>query len=167
MNTLDVLFLIIITFFTILGIYWGLIHQVLAVVGLLVGIVMAGRFSGVVAAWLSSFVADEALAGALGFILVVAGVSVIASFVASVLRLFVGLLLLKPVDHLAGGILGLLQGVLTSAVVIVALVTFPVPTWAQALESSQLVEPLLRISGPITLLLPEVFDFAMHAVLDG
>lgn len=166
MNALDILFLALIIFLTLLGFYWGLIRQVLALAGLLVGVIVAGRFGPVVAAWLSSFVADALLADALGFVLVVLFVSVVASLVASILRLFVGLLFLGQFDHLAGGVLGLLQGLLASTVVLVTMVTFQVPAWDQLLESSRLAGPLLRISEPVTMLLPEVFRLAVQAALE-
>lgn len=165
MNNLDIALLIGAAIFTLLGVYWGLIRQVLSIVGLLVGVAMAGRYGPDVAVWLSSFVSNPSIAGVLGFIAVVVLVSTIASVIASVLRIFVGLLFLGWLDHLLGGLLGLVQAVLAGTVILVALVAFPVEGWSEAVATSRLAEPFLSLSGPITAMLPDFFDNAVRSVL--
>ncbi|MCG8348893.1 MAG: CvpA family protein [Chloroflexales bacterium] len=158
MNTLDMIVLIMLALFTALGVYWGLIRQVLSIVGLLVGVAMAGRYGPEVAAWLSSFSTSGQVIDIAGFIAVLVGVSAIASLIASLLRLFVGLLFLGWVDHLLGGILGLIQGLLASAAVLIALVTFSV--WQESVADSRLADALLWVGKPLTFLLPEIFRVA-------
>lgn len=166
MSDLDIVIIAVWVIFTILGIYWGLIRQGLALAGLVVGLVVAGRYSSEIAAWLSSFIADDTLSGVLGFLLVLGGVSLSTSLIASLLRIFVGLLFLGWLDHLLGGLLGLLQGVLASAIVLVAMVTFPLPLWENALAESRLVEPLLWVGQPLAMLLPEIFQAAVQTALN-
>jgi membrane protein required for colicin V production len=165
MNTLDYTILIGGALFIILGIYWGLIRQVLSLVGLVVGVAMAGRYGPDVADWLSSFVADPVFAGAFGFIAVLLLVSAAASLVASLLRIFVGLLFLGWIDHLLGGVLGLLQAALAAAALLLGMATFPLPAWSEALQSSTLAEPLLRVGGIFTPILPELFQSAIRTAL--
>jgi len=165
MNTLDLVLLIGAALFTALGVYWGLIRQVLALVGLLVGVAAAGRYGPEVAGWLSSFVADPTLADAIGFIAVVALVSAVASLIASVLRIFAGLLFLGWLDHLFGGLLGLIQAVLVGTLILVWLVAFPVEGWSEVVAASRLAEPFLYLSGPITALLPDSFASAVRGFL--
>ncbi|NJN15801.1 MAG: CvpA family protein [Oscillochloris sp.] len=165
MNALDIGLLVGAGVFTLLGLYWGVIRQVLSIVGLLVGLVLAGRYGPDVAIWLSSFIADPLLAGVIGFIAVLILVSSIASLIASVLRLFVGLLFLGWLDHALGGALGLVQAVLAGVALLIAMVTFPLPAWDQLVAESQFAEALLRLSGPLTALLPEFFTIAVRAAL--
>ena len=165
MNNLDIALLIIGGLFVILGIYWGLIRQVLSLVGLIVGIVMAGRYGPAVAEWLSSFISDSAVTQVVGFIAVLLLVSAAASVIASVLRIFAGLLFLGWIDHLLGAILGLVQAILAGAAILIGLVTFPVPAWSAAIETSTLAGPLLRVGGVLTALLPEAFGAAVRAFL--
>lgn len=167
MNTLDIVVLVVLTLCTLLGIYWGLIRQGLALVGLIVGIIMAGRYGPEVAGWLSSFSLDDQLIGALGFVLVLAGVSIVTGLIASLLRIFVGLLFLGWLDNMLGGLLGLAQGLFASAAVAIALVAFPLPLWTAALDDSRLVAPLLRIGEPLALLLPEMFRLAVRVALNS
>ncbi len=154
MNNLDYSIIIGGGLFVALGFYWGLIRQVLALVGLVVGIVMAGRLGPEVASWLSSFVTDPLLAGAFGFFGVLLLVSGIASLVASLLRFFVGLLFLGWLDHLLGAGLGLLQALLAATAIVMAMAIFPLPLWTAALEGSLLAQPLLGLSPLLASLLP-------------
>ena len=165
MNALDLTILAVLAIFTLLGIYWGLIRQVLALTGLVVGIALAGRYGPVVSDWLTSFTTNDALAGVIGFVVVLIGVSAAASLVASLLRMFVGLLFLGWLDNLLGSALGLIQGVLASATLLIVAVTFPMPLWQGALETSRLAGALLRIGTVATLLLPTTFQQAVQAAL--
>ena len=165
MNTLDYTILIGAALFIILGIYWGLIRQVLSLVGLVVGVAMAGRYGPEVADWLSSFVADPVFAGAFGFIAVLLLVSAAASLVASLLRIFAGLLFLGWIDHLLGGVLGLFQATLAAAALLLGMATFPLPAWSEALGNSALAEPLLRVGGVFTPILPELFQSTIRTAL--
>ncbi len=139
-----------------LGAYWGLIRQVIAVVGLVVGVALAGRYGPLVALWLSSFIADPGAAGAAGFLGVLLLVSATASLVASLLRLFVGLLFLGWLDHLLGGLLGLAQALLAAAALVLVMHAYPLSLWSEALRASVLAGPLLRLSVIYAPLLPEL-----------
>jgi membrane protein required for colicin V production len=167
MNNLDLTLLIGAGLFVILGVYWGLIRQVLAIVGLIVGVAMAGRFGPSVAAWLSSFIADPDLAGVIGFAAVLLLVSALASLIASLLRIFAGLLFLGWIDHLLGGVLGLAQAVLAGAALLIGMLAFPSPQWSAALEGSALAASLLRVAGSLTALLPAMFGAAVRGFLGG
>jgi membrane protein required for colicin V production len=167
MNNLDLTLLIGAGLFVLLGVYWGLIRQVLAIAGLFVGVAMAGRFGPDVAAWLSSFIADPQLAGVVGFVAVLLLVSAVASLIASLLRIFIGLLFLGWIDHLLGGVLGLAQAVLAGAALLIGLVAFPAPAWTAAVEGSALASGLLRAAGALTALLPEMFGTAVRGFLGG
>lgn len=157
MNLLDYSILAGTAFLVLLGGYWGLIRQVIAVVGLIVGVAVAGRHGPVVAAWLSSFIADPDMAGAAGFLGVLLLVSTTASLTASLLRLFVGLLFLGWLDHLLGGLLGLIQALLAAAALVLAMHAYPLPLWNEALRTSLFAGPLLQLSAVYALLLPEFF----------
>jgi membrane protein required for colicin V production len=167
MNGLDIILLIGAGVFVALGVYWGLIRQVLAILGLVVGVAMAGRYGPDVAAWLSSFISDPNLAGIVGFAVVLLLVSAIASLIASLLRIFVGLLFMGWADHLLGGLLGLIQAVLAGAALLIGMITFPSPAWSAAVEGSTLAAGLLRVGWALTALLPATFGAAVRSFLGG
>jgi len=165
MNWLDILLLGALALFTLLGVYWGLIRQVLAVAGLVIGIVVAGRYGPEVAGWLTSFTNDDALAGWIGFIIVLVGVSAAASILASALRLFVGLLFLGWLDHLLGGVLGLVQAAIACGILLALSVIYPQPAIDQALASSQLASLFLGVGQVAALLLPDQLQQVLQAAL--
>jgi membrane protein required for colicin V production len=160
MNSIDIIITIVALLFGVLGVYWGLIRQVLALVGLIAGIVLASRYSGAVSDALSSFISNDMLALVLGFALVLIAVSSVASLLASLLRRFIGLLFLGWLDHLIGGLLGLLQGLLACTVILLVAATFPLSLWTPAVADSQFAPTLVRAFSFLLPLLPDSFHLA-------
>jgi membrane protein required for colicin V production len=166
MNSIDIAIVVIVLLSGALGIYWGVIRQVLAIAGTLAGVVAAGRYGPQAAESLLSFLTDGALAQALGFVLVFAAVSGAASLAASLLHRFVGLLFLGWLDHLLGGLLGVAQGGLVCAALLLAAAAYPHAAWAQALSASRLAPPVVAAAGAALLpLLPEAYGFAAQTML--
>jgi membrane protein required for colicin V production len=166
MNAIDVAIVVITLLSGALGIYWGVLRQVLSIVGVFAGVVVAGRYGPLAADALMSFVSDAALAQAIGFMLVFGAVSGIASLVASLLHRYAGLLFLGRLDHLLGGLLGTAQGLLVCVVLLLALAAFPNADWSPALGDSRFAAALGGgLGGPILRLLPESYRFAAQTML--
>lgn len=161
MTTIDLVFLAAAALFTLLGAYWGLIRQLLSVVGLIVGTAAAGRYGTDVGVWLSSFISVAEVSNLLGYIAVLLLVSAAASLAASLLRLFAGLLFLGWLDHLFGAVLGFLQAVLAAGALLLGLAAFPIEPLAGAVQASQLAPIVLVLSLPLTAVLPELFSTAV------
>jgi membrane protein required for colicin V production len=166
MNAIDWSIVGTLVIFTVLGIYWGVIRQVLSIVGLLVGIVAAGRYGPQAAMALSSFIADPAVTAIAGYVVVLGLVAIGAGFISAVLRFFVGLLFLGPLDHLLGGVFGLIEGVLVCAAVLVGMVVFPLPSYSAILESSQFANVVLMAGSWISALLPDAFQNVLQSFLN-
>jgi membrane protein required for colicin V production len=160
MNSVDIIIIIVVLLSGALGIYWGFIRQALAIAGLIAGVVFAGRYGANVADALSSFLSNDVLARSLGFVIVLVGVSAAASLLASLLRRFVGLLFLGWLDHLIGGMLGLLQGLLACTIFLLVAATFPLSLWASAVTDSQFAPVLVRSFVFLLPLLPASFHLA-------
>lgn len=168
MSMLDLFVVAVIVLCVSLGIYWGFIRQVLSIAGLLTGLVLANRYGDRVADALSSYTANEAVAQVLGFVLVLIAVTAIVSLLATLLRRFVGLLFLGWLDHLVGGVLGLLQGVLVSTVFLLVAAFFSADLFASALAESRVAPQLLRVAGAFVLLfLPVQFQAPVQQLLAG
>jgi membrane protein required for colicin V production len=164
MNYIDIAVLVIIGASFALGLYWGLIRQVLSLVGMFAGVVLAGRYGSDVAAWLSSVIDNRPFSEALGFILVLIVVSSLASLLATLIHRFAGLLFLGWLDHLAGGVLGLIQGALAASVLLVVASAVPLETLTASLGESQSAALLLRVFGTMLLLLPEPLRAVVRTV---
>jgi membrane protein required for colicin V production len=161
MSGFDTAIVAVVVFCGLLGLYWGLIRQVLAVAGLLAGIAVASAYEREVAMLLSSVLTVETIARTVAFILIVAAVSGLASLIASVLRKVVGLIFLGWADHLAGGVLGLVQGLLVCALLIILGAALPNELWSPAMQDSALASPITQIAGGVLFrILPESFALA-------
>lgn len=160
MSRIDIIIVIVVLLSGALGIYWGFIRQVLSLAGLIAGLVFASRYGASVADALSSFIANDTLARVLGFGIVLIGVSAAVSLMASLLRRFVGLLFLGWLDHLAGGLLGLLQGLILCTIFVLAAATFPLALWAPSIADSQFAPALVRGFSFLLPLLPASFHVA-------
>lgn len=166
MNSIDIAIILVVLASGALGIYWGLIRLVLSIVGVLAGVVAAGRYGPLAAEALMSFVSDSSLAQALGFVLVFAAVSGAASLAASLLHELAGLLFLGWLDRLLGGLLGAAQGVLVCAALLVAAAAFPHEAWSPAIGASRLAPTVAAAAGGLVLsVLPETYRFAARTVL--
>jgi len=155
MNVIDILVIALVLVSGVLGLYWGIIRQVLAIVGLLAGIALAGRYGVNVAEWLSSFVNDTRAADVLGFVAVFLGVTALVSLLASLLHRLAGLLFLGWADHAIGGVLGLLQGALMATVLIAVLAANPSEQVNAALRDSQYAGRVVQTFGFALTLMPE------------
>ena len=100
------------------------------------------------------------LAGVLGFIIVLVGISGLASLLASLLQHFAGLLFLGTLDHIIGGLLGLLQGLLACTIILLLGITFPLSLWMPAVIDSQFAPALVRTFSFLLMLLPDSFHLA-------
>ncbi len=145
MNGLDIFIVVLIALGTVLGAYWGLIRQLLSIVGLIAGIAIAGRSYQSVADVLSSITPTAPdLLNLIAFVLVMVLVSLVVSVIATILRLFVGLLFLGWLDHLLGALLGFLQSSLVLAALLAALVAFPSVGLTDQVAGSRLAPVLGR-----------------------
>ena len=149
MNWLDITIVIVAVVFTMSSAAWGLLRQVIAIGGLILGIFLAANFNTPVAQWLltNHFASDSLIARGIAFFLIVIITSVLASALASALFFTVGLLFFGWLDTLGGAILGFLQGVIAVAVVLVGGLLAMPATFKPAIEQSALASRLVRPLG--------------------
>lgn len=162
MNALDGTILAFCLVFIVLGLRRGLIRQIVSLGGTLVGISLAGQYGRQLATWMAGFGINDMLAQVLSFLLIILATSEVANLLGRLLRGLVGLLLLRWLDHLLGGLIGLLQALLILAVVVLVLVTFPLPLWEETVRTSELVEVLIPIGRVVVMLLPGLFERALE-----
>jgi membrane protein required for colicin V production len=158
MSGIDLAILGIVGFCILLGLYWGIIRQVLAITGFFAGLALAAAYERDVAALFSSFISEETFARTVAFLLIILVVSGLASLAATLIRTFFGLLFLGWLDHLAGGMLGLVQGVLVITAMLIVFTVFPNQLWTPYLQQSQIASPIVSSIGPMLVgMLPESF----------
>jgi membrane protein required for colicin V production len=109
MNWLDIIVLILIAVPTVIGLKIGIIKALFTVAGVIVGVVLAGRYA-VSLAGLLTFISDPGLARVAAFTIILIGVMVIAVVLAAVIKLVISAVLLGWVNRLGGAVFGFVLG---------------------------------------------------------
>jgi membrane protein required for colicin V production len=90
----------------------GIIKTLITLAGLIIGIILAGRFYTLLGAQLT-FISQIAIANIVAFVIILMVVLVIAGIISFILSHAVKAILLGWLDHLLGGIFGAIMGIIT------------------------------------------------------
>ncbi|MFQ6108522.1 MAG: CvpA family protein [Candidatus Aminicenantales bacterium] len=152
LNWLDIILLAILLVTFILGIIKGFIRQIVGILAVIIGLIFAVYNYSYVAFFYTRFISSRALTHLLGFLtifLVVLCMGWLVSYLLS--KLMKGPL--KFLNHVFGGVLGLLKGILICGVIVFALLVFPVSR--TALTESQVAPYCLKIAEAAYYLIPQ------------
>lgn len=159
MNVLDISLLVALGGFVLYGFWFGIIHMVGALLGVVVGAVAAGRLYPLVAHWVP-FTGDNAnlakiIAFAVVFILVNKLVGLVFWVVEKIFKFISVIPFLKTFNRLLGAALGLLEGTLVLGLVVYFASKFPVSAAFDALmRDSTVAHALLPVGSILAPLLP-------------
>ncbi len=156
MNGLDIALLVILGIATLWGLRKGLIGVVIPLVGLVVGIFLAGVFYASIAEGI--FNSEAAIAKVAGFLIVLVAVMVVASLVSKVLTGMLSMIMLGWANRLAGGALGLVLSGVLLGVVLALVASFPIGGLDSTVRDSALAALLVERFPLVLSLLPEEFD---------
>ncbi len=155
MNWLDIVVLIILAISTVVGLKAGIIKTVLSVVGVVVGIILAGRYYVALAGSLA-FIPQPNLAEIVAFAIILIAVTLVATVIAWLLKWAVSAVMLGWVNRLGGAIFGLVMGAIFCGALLTIWVKFAGSSGP--VRDSALAKMLVD-SFPIVLaLLPGEFD---------
>lgn len=123
MSSIDILILVIVALFVWKGIRFGLIESFGGIIGLFIGAYMAGRYFEQVASSLESFLFHstsfaKVVAFILIFIVVNRAVALIFWIIDKAFDIIAIIPFLETFNHLLGGLLGFLEGLLFIAVIV-------------------------------------------------
>lgn len=151
-NWLDIVILVILLATFILGVIKGFVRQIIGIIAVVVGLILAAKYYYHFSRVISRAVAVERWSHLIAFLIiffVVLAVGGLIAFLAS--KLMVGPL--RFLDHLLGGAIGLIKGVLISGVVVFALLIFPVDK--EALKRSVLAPYCYWMTSGMVHLIPQ------------
>lgn len=152
LNWLDTLLLVILLITFIIGLVKGFIRQVIGILAVVAGIILASRYYGWLSWQLFSRIESDFWRNGLSFLVIFFGVVLVGWLIGFLLsKLMKGTLSLA--NHLLGGALGLLKGVLIGAVIIFAMLSFDFQR--QAIIGSRLAPAMVKISRAMVLLIPQ------------
>lgn len=158
MNWVDLAIVAIVAWSAFRAFRSGLVRELTALVAVVAGIFLAGALSDDLSANLDFLVEDEQTRNLAAFVAIFAGTLVAAQVLSAVLSDVAGMLLLGPLDHIAGAVFGLVQGVLVVQVLLIAVAVFPAAvSVSRAADDSRLAGFFLDSLPSVDRLLPERF----------
>lgn len=154
MNWLDIVIIVAIAIAILIGLRIGIIKAVLSLAGLIVGVILAGRYYAPLSEWLS-FIPQASAAKIVAFAIILIGVMVIAGVLASLLKWAASAIMLGWVNRLGGAVFGLVLGaIFCGALLAIWVKLFDIA----AISESNLAAILLDRLPVVLALLPDEFD---------
>lgn len=162
MNWLDIVIILVIAFFALSAFQSGLIREVVTLVSVVVGVIVAGLFYDDLARDVLVFIEDDAAARVVGFLVLLGAIYLAGQLIAIMLKQTASILLLGWADHIGGGLFGLLKGLIVVEVLLIAFVTFDVGL-RDAIDGSALASVFLEARSVVLFVLPDEFERAVDA----
>lgn len=164
LNWLDVAILLVLLIGLGIGYFQGLLRQMIGLAAMYIGAILGAQYYTIVAGWIRLFFATPPVrfVNAFGFFLILLAVTALVSWLAYDAYRATRLRLFPVIDHLGGGVLGLIT------VVIMVILALPVITFASS-EPWPWAEGTryLIVSGLQTSRLLPVFDLFKPGLLNA
>jgi membrane protein required for colicin V production len=158
MNWLDIVIIVFLAITVITGLSKGLIKTIIPLVGIIIAVVLAGRFYGSVADWLSTWLHSPSQANIAGFAIIFVAVVIVSLIIASLLSKFLSLLLLGWVDKLGGAVLGFVIGGLVCGAILTIITKYNFPGAEGTIHDSNLASFFVNNFNMVLPFLPSEFD---------
>ncbi|NQT31840.1 MAG: CvpA family protein [Deltaproteobacteria bacterium] len=155
MNWLDIVILVAVAIAAIIGLKLGLIKAVLLLAGIIVGVVLAGHYSGPLGERLT-FISSEGVAKVVAFAVIMLAVLAVAAIATALLTWAAKVVMLGWVNRLGGAVVGLLLGAFFCGALLAMWVYFL--GMAEAIADSVIATILLDRLPVVLALLPGEFD---------
>jgi membrane protein required for colicin V production len=157
MNTLDIIFLVLIGASGIYSLIRGLIREVFSFLAIILGFLGASYGYSRVAAWVKGWLQNETVAQIVGFaalfLLVALGVSLLGRLLSKVIHKGG----LGWADRMGGAAFGILKAILLIAIILLVLTAF-LPPKSKLLLESKISPAALSIARGLSFLVPEKFQ---------
>jgi membrane protein required for colicin V production len=151
MNIFDILILVILIAFTLKGLLRGLMKELCTLVGLIAGALLAFNFHQPLAVSMkSSFSLPQQLCAILAFLAIFLLTILVFSLIGMVLSRYVKLMYVGGLNRVAGGLFGLIQGLIIVSLLVYALTLRPLPAGLDGhLEVSTLAPPFIHLGEQV------------------
>jgi len=143
-NWLDYLLLALIGGSVLAGLIKGLARSLIGLVAAIAGFLCGLWFYGVVGSFFYEYLSSRRLAHLVGFALIFVGIVLLGVVLAAVTGRLLRWAHLSWLDHLMGGVFGLLRGALVAAALIVAVMAFAPKPPPRSVAGSRLAPYLLQ-----------------------
>lgn len=163
MTLIDVVLLIILAGFILAGFWFGIIHMIGSLVGLVVGAWAAGHFFEPVAQWLAPWFGGDArlnlirvLSFFVIFVLTTRLIGLLVHLADKIFKFIAIIPFLKTFNRLLGAAFGLIEGTFALGLSVYFASRFPFgPMFELMLRDSEVAKSLLRVGSILAPLLPK------------
>ncbi len=164
MNYIDIVVVAIIAWFTFSAFSAGIIREVVTIIGVILGILLAGLFYQDLAQDVKLAVDNENAANIIAFLTIFGACFLAGQLAGMLLKTTASLLMLGTFDHLLGAGFGFLKGMAVVEVGLILFVTFPEFGLKEHIHDSML-GPMFLDGIPVLLkVLPIEFRNAVDAL---
>jgi len=158
---MDFVFLTIILISIGFALMKGLMREVISLVSLIGGFILAAFFYRTAAGWFMNITRTEEIADLIGFMVIFLTCLLIGAVAAYLVNRFIKMASLQWIDRLMGGVFGLLRGWVIASVIALALIAFPVRQ--ETLARSIFAPYLLAGARAAVLLVPQELKLKFNA----
>jgi len=162
MNWLDFLIIAALAWFAISSLYSGLIREVVTVVAVVMGAVLAGSLYLKLVPDIKLVVNNDSAAHLIAFLSIFLAVVLLGQLVAHLLKQIASLFLLGTLDHVGGALFGLLKGFFLVEALLIVFVTYPNLGLGTTIDESRLTPFFLKTLPVLVRVLPVEFDNAIE-----
>ncbi len=156
MNTLDVIFLVIIFASIIYSLIRGLVREIFSLLAIIFGFLGASYGSTIVGRWLSRWISNETLALIVGFLILFVLIALLISLFGKTLSRAVKKMDLGWADHMSGAAFGFIKAILLIAIILLIMTSF-LPPKSKLLSESVVSPVAINITRGLSFLVPEKF----------
>jgi membrane protein required for colicin V production len=163
MNPFDMIVVVALVYFIIIGLLRGSIREISSIAALLGGFYFAYLYYEPFARVFSLFIQTEYIKNIAAFLVLFCSVAIGVTLAGTLLRAFTKLVLLGVVDRLMGGVIGALKAVIVLSVVHFLALTFLPAGGAAIVAQSRMAPAINNTASVIVYLIPESFKRDMTA----
>ncbi len=156
LTPLDWLLVLVLVWSVVLAFVRGLLRELAALAGLVVGLLVATRYYPPFAGWLGAWISSPMAADAVAFFLLLAGVGLLAAVLGRVLRRSASAIGLGLPDRVAGAAFGAIRGALLGLLIV--LTAQSLSPRLPAVRDSRIAPGLLSAIHRVSFLVPQALQ---------
>ncbi len=170
MSIFDIALLIILSSFTLFGLWFGLVHTLGSLIGTVFGVYLASRYYDSMANWIIGFTHwnqnyVKVIIFIVSFVLITRLVGFAFLIMEKFLTIFTRLPFIHGIDRLLGMIFGALEGSVVIGVSLYFISRFPISlSFMDGLAHSQLAPPMVKLASILVPLFPEALRMLRSTV---
>ncbi len=157
----DIFIIAIVAASFLYGFFKGIISELFAIAGLIIGFLVAMKYSLIIQPYMLRFVKGEGAALCLAFLLLFLCTAAALIVVGILFKKAIKFIRLSWLDRLVGGLVGLIKGIVVAGLISLLIITF-VPEGRAFMRQSKFGRHMVTVVRIAVYLLPERFRKRLH-----